>query len=234
MKRKYIQVQGLKVRLDKRKNYKNIRIRVLPPYGKVVASSPEYISDKMIKGLIKKNIKSIKKTINQQVDLFKDKIQSYEDGKDIQIFGKEYRIEVLESEKNSILLEDNKLMLMIKDKNDKNLIEKKIDKFLRDLLKEKARIFLKKYQDQMGLSINGFTIRKMKTKRGTCNITKKRISLNFELVKYDIECLEYIVVHELVHLLEKGHTKDFYRLVERYLPKYKKIEEFLDKQIIIS
>lgn len=63
MKRKYLQVEGLRLRLDKRKTYKNIRIRVIPPHGDLAATCPEYISDKMIKAFVKKNIDQIKKTI---------------------------------------------------------------------------------------------------------------------------------------------------------------------------
>lgn len=233
MKRKYIEAEGIKIRLDKRKNYKNIRIRVLPPKGQLAASCPEYISDRMIKAFIKKNIKSIRSTIKKQKELYKDRIQSYEDKSPVKIFGKTYRLKILESGEIGAYLDKDRIVLLLKDRENLCEAKKCLDKFLRKSLKEKAQVFIEKYKALMDLDINGFTIRKMKTKWGSCNVNKKHINLNFDLVRFDPSCLEYIVIHELAHLVHPGHGKDFYSFVETYCPQYKKIEEFLDKEIIL-
>ena len=68
----------------------------------------------------------------------------------------------------------------------------------------------------------------MKTRWGTCNINKKRIWINLQLVQKDIDCLEYIIVHELTHLVEKNHNKRFYNIVEKYCPNYKQIQRKLN------
>lgn len=234
MKRKYLQIEGLKVRLDKRKNYKNIKIKVIPPYGELAASCPEYISDRTIKAFIRKNIGSIRKTIEKQREIYADKIETYEDGNSVQVFGQDFYLNIIEGSKNKGYFEDGKIILTLNSPKDKDLIKKELDKILRNSLRQKADIFIEKYAKEMNVELKGFSIRKMKTKWGTCNITDRFIWLSFELVKYDPACLEYIVVHELCHLIEKNHGKEFYKLVEKYYPSYEKIEEFLDKQVIIA
>lgn len=234
MKRKYIQVDGLKVRLDKRKNYKNIKIKVIPPYGEIAASCPEYITDKMIKAFIRKNIKSIRRTIEKQKSIYGDRIETYEDGSRIKVFGKDFYLNIVKGSKNEGNFNGNDIVLALKNPNDKDLIKKELDKLLRNYLRKNTDFFIRKYTKEMNIDIEGFSIRKMKTKWGTCNITDRFIWINFELVKYKLDCLEYIVVHELCHLIEKNHGKEFYKLVEKYYPSYKEIEEFLDKQIIVS
>ena len=79
----------------------------------------------------------------------------------------------------------------------------------------------------MGVHAEQFRIKKMKTRWGTCNIEEKRIWINYELVKYPIECLEHIIVHELTHLLETNHTLRFYALLEKYYPNYKKNDKVI-------
>lgn len=234
MKRKYLQIDGLKVRLDIRKNYKNIRIKVIPPYGELAASCPEYISDKMIKAFVRKNLKSIRETIEKQKELYEDRIETYEDGSSIKVFGKAFCLNIIQGDKNEGYFKDNDIVLSLKDSKDKDLIKIELDKLLRNSLRNKADFFIRKYTKEINIDINGFSIRKMRTKWGTCNITDKFIWISFELVKYDISCLEYIIVHELCHLTEKNHGKEFYKLVEKYYPSYKEIEEFLNKQVIIG
>lgn len=232
MKRKYLQVEGLRLRLDKRKAYKNIRIRVIPPHGDLAATCPEYISDKMIKAFVKKNIDQIKKTIAQQEKAYGHLIQSYEEGSTCRVFGKDYKLRLEKSQNNSVYIKDENLFIKLKDVDSIEERKKHLDSFLRKILREKTELVIGKYEKEMELKVSGFTIRKMKTKWGSCNIDKKHININLDLVRHKIEVLEYIVVHELCHLREAGHGKKFYELVEKYYPDYKRVEAYLDSQMI--
>ena len=80
----------------------------------------------------------------------------------------------------------------------------------------------------MNVAVNEFGVKKMKTRWGTCNIRDRRIWLNLELAKKDPSCLEFIVVHEMVHLLEKHHTKRFYQLMDKFLPGWREQEKLLN------
>ena len=97
----------------------------------------------------------------------------------------------------------------------------------------KALEFSNKYEKIMGVHAEQLRIKKMKTRWGTCNIEAKRIWINYELIKYPIECLEHIVVHELTHLLETNHTPRFYALLGKYYPNFREndklIKEFSKK-----
>ena len=92
-----------------------------------------------------------------------------------------------------------------------------LDTWYRERLKEIIPEYIARYEPRMNVSVSAWGIKKMKTKWGTCNITKQRIWLNLELAKKPVEAIEQVVVHEMVHLLERKHTPRFYALVEQYL-----------------
>ena len=89
-----------------------------------------------------------------------------------------------------------------------------------------------KWEKIIGVTVNQVRIKKMKTKWGTCNPEAKRIWINLELVKKPRECLEYVIVHELVHLLEKNHSKRFKELMDKYLPKWRTYKRQLNEFIL--
>ncbi|MGA2654702.1 MAG: SprT family zinc-dependent metalloprotease [Gammaproteobacteria bacterium] len=95
-------------------------------------------------------------------------------------------------------------------------------------LQLQAEPLFSKWQAIIGVAINEWRIKKMTTRWGTCNIEAKRIWLNLTLVKKPIECLEYIIVHELVHLLERNHNRRFYAHMDRFLPNWREIKKILD------
>ena len=88
-------------------------------------------------------------------------------------------------------------------------------------LRQELPGIIDRWAKDMGVSVNGFGIKKMKTKWGTCNRKARRIWINLELAKKPPECLEYIVVHELAHLLERYHNSTFYGYMDRFLPQWR-------------
>ncbi|MCF7647437.1 M48 family metallopeptidase [Bacillus subtilis] len=91
-------------------------------------------------------------------------------------------------------------------------------------------MLLKKWQPIVGKEVNGWRIQKMKTKWGSCNTSTKRILLNLELAKKPPECLEYILVHELVHLHERHHNEKFRYLMDTFFPKWRLSRETLKNE----
>jgi predicted metal-dependent hydrolase len=99
----------------------------------------------------------------------------------------------------------------------------------RSELKELTRNLIKKWEPILGVKVKEFGVKKMKTKWGTCNPEAGRIWLNLELAKKPVHCIEYIVVHEMVHLLEKSHNKRFIALLDNYIPSWRMLKDELNR-----
>lgn len=104
-----------------------------------------------------------------------------------------------------------------------------MDEWYRNELKIIVPSLINKWEKEIGVKSNEFGIKKMRTKWGSCNIEAKRIWLNLELVKKPIECIEFIIVHELVHLLERSHNKIFVNYMNKFMPKWRFHREELNK-----
>ena len=227
--KKVINVNDLVVMIKYRKNMKNIYLKV-EKNADVVVSAPPRTPNYIIKKLIQENIDEIKLRRNNILTNGYT-VKQYVTGEKHIIFGKEFVLEVILGNKNVIKLSDDKIILVIKDKDqDRGQI---VMSYLRKVLYNKALEFINKYEKIMGVHAEQLRIKKMKTRWGTCNIEAKRIWINYELIKYPIECLEHIVVHELTHLLETNHTPRFYALLGKYYPNFREndklIKEFSKK-----
>ena len=226
---KVINVDDLVVTIKYRKNMKNIYLKV-EKNAEVVVSAPPRTPNYIIKKLIQENIDEIKLRRNNILTNGYT-VKQYVTGEKHVIFGKEFVLEVRLGNKNVVKLSDDKIILVIKDKDQDR--EQIVTSYLRKVLYNKALEFSNKYEKIMGVHAEQLRIKKMKTRWGTCNIEAKRIWINYELIKYPIECLEHIVVHELTHLLETNHTPRFYALLGKYYPNFREndklIKEFSKK-----
>ena len=227
--KKVINVNDLVVMIKYRKNMKNIYLKV-EKNADVVVSAPPRTPNYIIKKLIQENIDEIKLRRNNILTNGYT-VKQYVTGEKHIIFGKEFVLEVILGNKNVIKLSDDKIILVIKDKDqDRGQI---VMSYLRKVLYNQALEFINRYEKIMGVHAEQLRIKKMKTRWGTCNIEAKRIWINYELIKYPIECLEHIVVHELTHLLETNHTPRFYALLGKYYPNFREndklIKEFSKK-----
>lgn len=226
---KVINVYDLVVTIKYRRKMKNIYLKV-EKNADVVVSAPPRTPNYIIKKLIQENIDEIKLRRNNILTNVYT-VKRYVTGEKHIIFGKEFVLEVKLGNKNVVRLSDDKIILVIKDKDQDR--EQIVTSYLRKVLYNKALEFINKYEKIMGVHAEQLRIKKMKTRWGTCNIEAKRIWINYELVKYPIECLEHIVVHELTHLLETNHTPRFYALLEKYYPNFREndklIKEFSKK-----
>ncbi len=226
---KVINVDDLVVTIKYRKNMKNIYLKV-EKNADVVVSAPPRTPNYLIKKLIRENTDEIKLRRNNILTNGYT-VKQYVTGEKHIIFGKEFVLEVRLGNKNVVKLSDDKIILVIKDKDQDR--EQIVTSYLRKVLYNKALEFSNKYEKIMGVHAEQLRIKKMKTRWGTCNIEAKRIWINYELIKYPIECLEHIVVHELTHLLETNHTPRFYALLGKYYPNFREndklIKEFSKK-----
>ncbi len=214
---KKLVVEGLDITIKYRKGMKNIYLRV-EKTGDIIVKAPLRTPNYVVKKLIYENLSELKRRKNNILNSLPKK-REYKTGETYFIFGKELPIEVVNSNKNTLIITEEKLILVVKNENQDK--EKIFQKGIRKKLRQQSLYFIKKYEPIMNVKANELRIKKMNTRWGTCNLEAKRIWINEELVKYPISCLEHIVVHELTHLLEINHTPRFYELLEHYYPNYK-------------
>lgn len=226
-----ITVDDLIVTIKYRRKMKNIYLKV-EKNADVVVSAPPRTPNYIIKKLVQENIDEIKL---RRTNILKNghTFKNYVTGEKHYVFGKELTLEVRLGDKNKVTLSNDKLYLSVKDKYQDR--EQIVTRELRKVVYNKCLEFLNKYEKLMNVYVEQLRIKKMKTRWGTCNIEAKRIWINYELVKYPVECLEHTIVHELTHLLETNHTPRFYTLLGKYYPNYREndklIKEF-SKQLI--
>jgi len=213
-----------------RKAIKNLHISVMPPDGRVRVSAPKSMTDTAIRMAVISRIPWIKK---QQRDFVNQPRQSDREmisGECHYLWGRQYRLNVIERVgRHEIKVSGNKrLDLYICPGT--TLANKKLVlmKFYRTEIKTHIDKILPTWQQRAGVEAAYCGVKKMKTKWGSCNIQAKRIWLNLDLAKKPIECLEYILLHELVHILERNHNECFRGHLDRLMPNWREKRNLLN------
>ena len=190
--------------------------------------SPKNYPDEEIKLFVVKKLAEINKVRERMILQERQTKREYVSGESYYLWGKPYRLQVIyEGNKYEITKQINKIVFKVPKNSTPKSKENAFNEWYRKELKRVLDIVSKDSQSKMNIYANEFRIKNMKTKWGTCNIEKKRIWINLQLVKKPIECLEYVVIHELVHLIEKNHTHRFHALVKEFYPGWKEAKKLL-------
>ena len=137
------------------------------------------------------------------------------------VWGDRFLMKVIEADAPpAIELKHSRMVFQIRPGMDSEKKKELLDGWYRELVREAIQPLLASWEQRIGVQANGVSVRRMKTKWGSCNPTAKTILLNTDLAKKPRECLEYIVVHELVHLLEPTHNERFIKLMDQHMPKW--------------
>jgi predicted metal-dependent hydrolase len=233
MTTKTITLQKLKISTT-RKDIKNIHLGVYPPDGKIRASIPLKTSDETLRLFLISKTSWIKKQQEKFLQQQRQSKREYVSGESHYLFGNRYRLNVIDTNESPKIKIHKKthLNLYVKSNTSLQQKEKLFERFYRLELEKIIPKLLKKWGKKVGVDVNQVKIRKMKTKWGTCNAKKKQILLNLEMAKKPLHCLEYVFVHELVHMIERNHTDKFIELVESAYPKWKKSKQELNQGIL--
>lgn len=221
-------IGGIEIEISKKANLKNMYIRITPPAGDVKVSVPISCSDEEINHFVLKNMPRISKAKEKFKNQPRQSKREYVSGEAHYLWGRPYRLEVIYgSKKAEVEKAPNKIILKVPEGADMAKREAILTEWYRGEIKRVLKIVSKKCEENTGLKANEYRVKNMKTRWGTCNVDKKRIWINLQLVKKPMECLEYVLTHELVHLVEKNHTNRFHALVAEYYPNWKEARKLL-------
>lgn len=212
------------------KDIKNVHLSVYPPSGRVKVSAPHAMPLDTLRVYVISKLAWIKK---QQAKLRGQKREApreYVERESHFYNGKRYLLKVIESDNPAkVELRPQAIELHIRPGTSKLKRHLLLSEWYRQQLKIVIPKIIKKYEKLMGVEVREFGVKKMRTKWGTCNPEAKRIWLNLELAKKPAECLEYIVVHEMAHLLERTHNDRFVALMNDYMPKWRFYKDGLNR-----
>jgi len=211
-----------------RKKVKYLRLSVSNLNGSVKVSSPLRTSNRVIEEFVESRIGWIKKYQKKFQAKIKLPIPKYESGEFHYFRGKLYKLEIrFEEKKPSVFLDKDALVLSTRPDSSLEKRKRTIYEWYRTYLKQQIPLLIKKWTPIIGETPLDWGVKNMKTRWGSCNTKDKRIWLSLKLAEKSESCLEYVVVHEMVHLLERGHGKAFKDHMDRVLPEWRNIKDKL-------
>lgn len=211
------------------KDIKNLHLSVHPPIGRVTISSPEIYSLEKVKIYAATKLGWIKKEQRKFQAQNREPQRQYKNQESHYLFGDRYLLKLQQSSRNKVELNGKKLIIHSTHLTDIALLQKTLYAFYRKELRKYLDKRIQQYAAEMPLPIPAFKIRTMKTKWGSCTTDADRLWFNIELAKKPLDCIDYVVVHELVHLLERHHNKRFVLLMDQYYPTWRTQKKVLNE-----
>lgn len=225
-----ITINNIKIDLV-RKKIKNIHLAVYPPTGRVRLAAPLATNDDTIRLFVISKLGWIKR--NQRKIEGQERIppRKYKQRESHYFLGRRYLLNLVENNEPPKVVLRNKTFidLYVKPNTSAKKRNEIMTEWYRVQLKTQIIPLLQKWEKIIGVTVQDWQVKQMKTKWGACNIEKGRIWINLELAKKPEKCLEYIIVHELIHLFERNHNQRFYFLMSKFLPNWKQLRTELNK-----
>ena len=203
------------------KDIKNVHLSVHPPTGRVTISAPSRMNLDTIRVFAISKLGWIKQQQRKLQKQERETAREYLDRESHYVWGRRYLLKVSESEgPPSVELRHNRMHLRVRPGSDETKRHAIVEEWYREQLKQAVSPFVEKWEQLIGVKVRRVFVQRMKTKWGSCNHRARTIRLNTDLAKKPRECLEYLVVHELVHLLEPTHNAHFIGLMDQFMPKW--------------
>lgn len=229
-----IELNGIDIEITK-KPIKNINLRIYPPHGLVKLSAPLHFKDQLIRDFLLQKSSWITK--HQQLIRSKAKAK-YEEGEQVLVTGSRvlyqgstYLLTIKEQPNTfSCNFDGTSLNCTLPSHPTQKQLVQLIDGWYRAEMETILPALLEQWEAIIKVKASSWCIKKMKSRWGSCNTRTKRICLNLNLMKNPPECLEYVLVHELVHLLEPSHNARFYQLMGRFMPLWQEYRTILEKK----
>lgn len=214
-----------------RKDIKNIHLAVNPPTGRVRIAAPLNVTEDTIRLYAISKLGWIKRQQRNFVSQERISPREYKQRESHYFLGRRYLLNIIETDgKPTVVLKTKKFIeIHIKPGETTTKKHEILTQWYREELKKLIPAIIIKWEVILNVKVDDWQIKQMKTKWGSCNIEKKRIWLNLELAKKPENCLEYIIVHEMVHLLERHHNERFLYYMDTHLPNWRQLKKELNK-----
>lgn len=223
-----IVISGIPIDVQK-KNIKNMHLQVKPPDGHVVISAPLSVDDKAIEAYARTQLGFIKRAIAQFQEQPRASRRQYVSGETMYIWGKQYFLVFKpDNQKNSFEIQNQNIILSMSAKSTVKQRDAYVKEEYRKILKEEIEKRLPKWEAQTGLKCDSWQTKYMVTKWGACSTDKKKLWFNLQLAQKPYACLDYIILHELMHLLTRKHDATFIAHMDRYMPNWREIRKELN------
>jgi predicted metal-dependent hydrolase len=213
-----------------RKTIKNLHVAVYPPYGHVRVAAPAHMDDEAIRLAVVDRLAWIHRRRRELLSQPRQSEREMITGETHYLWGRRYRLEVVESadERPSVsTARRSTLRLTVRPGADREQRAEALSTWYRQELRREAEGRIEKWAAVVDVHVDDWRIRRMRTKWGSCNVDAARVWLNLELAKKAPQCLDYVIVHELVHLRERKHSVRFEQLMDRALPTWRTQREEL-------
>lgn len=213
-----------------RKSIKNVHLSVYPPDGRIRIAAPLHMNLDTIRVFAISKLAWIKSQQRKMLAQERETPREYLERESHYVWGKRYLLRVIEHDAApAVELQHNKLILQVRPGSDDRRRQDVLDAWYRDQIRARVPALLAKWEALMGVGAGRVFVQRMKTKWGSCNPGARSIRLNTDLAKKPPECLEYIVVHELAHLIEPTHNARFTALMDLFMPHWQHVREELNR-----
>ncbi len=216
-----------------RKDIKNVHLNVHPPFGLVSISVPTNMEIKLIEMFIISKISWIKKQQKEFIEQARETSREFIERESHYLWGQRYLLEIVEKDTQPLItLNHSTIQLIIRPNTNIERRQEIFAQWYRENLREKALPLIEKWEKTLGVKVNQLFIQQMKTRWGSCTHDRGYIRLNTELAKKQPQCLEFIVVHEMIHLIEPTHNKRFKALMNLHLPNWQLYQQELNSAML--
>lgn len=212
------------------KDIKNLHIGVYPPLGRVRVAAPDQLDDERVRLAVIQRLSWIKKQRAAMEAAERQSEREMVTGESHYVWGLRRRLKVTERPgRGHLEIDGDKLLLYVPAESSADQRRELLDRYHRAQLRDAIPELISKWEQTLGVSVPRWTIRRMKTKWGSCNRETRHIWFNVELAKKHPDCLEYIVAHEMTHYLERSHGERFTTLMDGFMPDWRSRRDQLNK-----
>jgi predicted metal-dependent hydrolase len=216
------------------KKIKNIHLTIYPPNARIHVSAPLFMTEEAIRLFLISKQAWIKQKVSQVLNQNRQTPREYVSGENHYFKGQRFRLKVIyHNAPAKVEIQGNEFInLYVREGVTEERKAEIIKEWYREKLKETLPELISKWEAIIGVKANKWSIKQMKTIWGSCNHRTKNILFNLELIKKPLHCIEYVVVHELLHIKVRLHNKEYISLLNKYFPNWKQIKNELNEFIV--
>jgi predicted metal-dependent hydrolase len=212
------------------KEIKNVHLSVHPPLGRVRIAAPSHMKLDTVRVFAISKLGWIKQQQRKLAAQERETSRDYVNRESHYVWGKRMLLTVVEKDQPpSVTVRVNKMVLSVRQGADRGQRHDILERWYREQVRSEVPKLIERWEKHLGVKVERFFVQRMKTRWGSCNPATASIRFNTDLARKPIQCLEYIVVHEMMHLLEPTHNARFIALMDRYMPQWQERRQLLNR-----